>query len=273
MQYTTLIFQKKFSYTLKLERIKLWQKELLKEMVLEKGQEQIEVEVVVLPPDLVEKEKNNNMTIKYLIMHHSAVSYSRNFDQWVANNNYHRKKWNFKSSLGYYLGYNYEISKYGKVRQARRDGEITAACYQQGMNSGKAIHIELDGNFDIELPTQRQTEALTKLLLSLKKKYPDAIIKYHRDFAFYKSCPGKLIHDNWAKNLITNNMIYVIDKKKNQYLRDEVLKIAISISDEKELKLLVNRGLSGSPKKVNDMSKYLIYRGMFEKSWKNILNL
>ncbi len=127
----------------------------------------------------------------YIQIHHSAVSYDKNADQFDANNKYHQAQWNFKSSLGFYLGYNYEISKKGKVRQARQDGEETAACYQNGMNDGRCIHICLDGNFDSEKATPEQIYALRDLLKKLVEKYK--IVKenivFHRDYAT-KTCPG-----------------------------------------------------------------------------------
>jgi len=154
------------------------------------------------------------MKIEVLMIHHSGISYDKNPNQFEANNRYH-KKWNFKSSLGFYLGYNYEISKDGITRQARRDGERTAACYQQGMNNGKAIHICLDGNFSIEYPTREQEIALTKLLKELQLKYPEAKIIHHRDIKT-TSCPGNLLSKEWHKNLINNNKKGMIIKKENE---------------------------------------------------------
>jgi N-acetylmuramoyl-L-alanine amidase len=150
-----------------------------------------------------------------ICIHHSAVSHDKNADQFVANNNYHKAKWNFKSSLGFYLGYNYEIAKNGKITQARRDGEPTAAAYQSwalygvvprwtgNMNDGRAIHICLDGNFDIEKPAPEQIYALRDLLKRLTKLYsiPKGNIYFHRNFAS-KTCPGKALDLNWIRNLI-----------------------------------------------------------------------
>jgi hypothetical protein len=82
-----------------------------------------------------------------IMIHHSAVSHERNADQFKANNEYHRAKWNFKSSLGFFLGYNYEIAANGKLRQARTDGEQTAACYQKNMNSGQWQRKFYKGNY------------------------------------------------------------------------------------------------------------------------------
>lgn len=157
--------------------------------------------------------------ITKIAVHNTAVSYLKNPDQWEATNNYHKKKFkpyeknwaDYKSSLGFYNGYNFEISMLGKTRQARKIGETTAAIYQQGLNGGIAVHVVLDGRFDIELPTRKQEEALKDLLIKLLLLCRNAEIVYHRDFAI-KTCPGKLIKDNWAKNLISNNKNMFVKK-------------------------------------------------------------
>ena len=165
------------------------------------------------------------MKITTILLHHSGISYEKNPNQFEANNRVH-KKWGVKSSLGYWLGYNYEISMDGIVRQARREGERTVACWQQGMNTGKAIHICLDGNFSIQAPTLQQEKSLTKLLKELKLKYPDTEILHHKNFA-NTQCPGNLIPANWHKN---NTMKLIREKgrretfavinEKNYYIRN-----------------------------------------------------
>lgn len=128
---------------------------------------------------------------KYIMLHHSAVSYDRNPDQFEANNNYHKSQWDLKSSLEFYLGYNYEISKSGKLRQARQDGETAVACYQKNMNDGRCIHICIDGHFDNEKPTPEQITTLKKLLQDKIKEHGitrEGIV-FHRDYA-RKTCPG-----------------------------------------------------------------------------------
>lgn len=155
-----------------------------------------------------------------IMVHHSAVSYEKNADQFDANNRFHESLWSFKSSLGFYLGYNYEIAANGQVRQARRDGEQTAACYQarpralfakfislfrpsETMNSGQCIHICLDGNFDQEKPRPEQIYALRDLLRSKCRKYgiPKNRIYFHGQFAA-KTCPGKNMDAAWIQNLV-----------------------------------------------------------------------
>ena len=125
------------------------------------------------------------------MIHHTAVSHDKNPDQFVAANNYHRSKGFPKSSLGYYIGYNYTISKNGRTHQGRKDGEVTAACPQDGMNSGKCIHICLDGHFDNEKPEAAQIYALRDLIKLLVQEYgiTKSHIVFHNQFAT-KSCPG-----------------------------------------------------------------------------------
>lgn len=143
---------------------------------------------------------------KFIMIHHSAVSYDKNADQFEANNKYHQAEWNFKSTMGFYLGYNYEIAKSGLKRQARQDGEQTAACYQGDMNNGQCIHICLDGNFDIEKPAPPQIFALRDLLKTLVKKYgiDKNNIVFHNQYA-PKTCPGKNMDINFVRSLAGMN--------------------------------------------------------------------
>jgi len=165
------------------------------------------------------------------MLHHSAVSYSKNSDQFKANNKYHQAKWNFKSSLGYYLGYNYEISKKGKVRQARMDGERTAACYQQNMNNGQCIHICIDGNFDQEKPQPKQIYALRDLLRKLSNKYgiSHKNIVFHNQFA-NKTCPGKNVDLTFVRSLI--NPLVLKEKKINKNKVKEKLLITLKTIED-----------------------------------------
>jgi len=133
---------------------------------------------------------------EYIIVHHTAVSYDKNPDQFAATKRYH-------IGLGWGdIGYHYEISKAGKVYTGRRETTDGAHCYQQGMNS-KSIGIALDGNFDSEFPTKAQTEALTKLLreVSARWKIPTSKIQPHRKYA-PKSCYGTNLSDTWAADLL-----------------------------------------------------------------------
>lgn len=131
-------------------------------------------------------------TPTYIFGHHTAVSYKDNPDQWQATDNYHRNKgWGGG-------GYNYEISMLGSVHQFRQDGDPTAAQYQQSMNDGRAISIAVDGNFDIEYPTDEQCRALYDLVISKMEEFsiPRENVFPHRHVAGYKSCWGRLLPDD-----------------------------------------------------------------------------
>ena len=215
-----------------------------------------------------------------IVVHHTAVSYLKNPDQWEATNNYHKKifkpyekNWaDYKSSLGFYNGYNFEIAMNGKTRQARKIGETTGAVYQQGLNSGIAVHIALDGAFDTELPTEDQERALRDLLIKLLSLCKNAEITYHRDFA-NKTCPGKNITDEFIKSLIKKPMELKIDKHKNQYLVDEVTKFAISIPDEKTLEEIKQHYKKFGEPILFDPFTYKVFHGGTKLSLRNFFNL
>lgn len=141
---------------------------------------------------------------KWIIVHHVGGTDTQPLldtsDKTFENvNEYHRTKFNFPSSIGHYIGYHYFINKFGKVTQGRLDTDEGA--HTIGKNS-LSIGICLAGNFDATLPTVEQTVALTILLnrLKLKHNIPNENIVPHRKFA-QKTCCGKLLSDNWARNL------------------------------------------------------------------------
>lgn len=70
--------------------------------------------------------------ITTIVLHHTAVSRSTQNLQFDAVNNFHKGKWNDKSELGYYVGYNFFCEATGARKQARKVGEETIA--NVGMN-------------------------------------------------------------------------------------------------------------------------------------------
>lgn len=155
-----------------------------------------------------------NNAVKFVFVHHTAVSYKDNPDQWHQTNVYHQQIFNFRSSLGNYAGYTYEIAADGTVRQARKEGEETAAVLSFNRQS---ISICLDGNFDIEKPTREQCTALRELIVEIQKRWdvPITSVLPHRiecgnpvgsklspSNLPYKTCYGKLLADDWAQRLV-----------------------------------------------------------------------
>ncbi len=111
-------------------------------------------------------------TMKYIAMHHSgglaADKYaSTQHLTWANINEAHRQRWNFKSSLGYYGGYNFFVELDGSWKQFRAIGEETAA--QLGYNFD-TISICTAGNFikkngvPVNIPTDAQKATVFDLL-------------------------------------------------------------------------------------------------------------
>lgn len=142
---------------------------------------------------------------KYLIIHHTGGSDlnplqdSSNFT-FEQCDQLHKEKFNMISSLGYYVGYHWYISKDGTIRQARADNDEGA--HTIGYNS-QSIGICLAGNFDATYPTQAQVDSLKKLINDYVKKYniPKENIVPHRKFAV-KTCYGNRLADDWAAKLL-----------------------------------------------------------------------
>lgn len=142
---------------------------------------------------------------KYLIVHHTGgtdadpkADTSHHTAEMI--NEWHKQLWNFKSSLGWYVGYHYIIEKDGLVQQCRAHADTGA--HTVGMNSS-SIGICLTGNFDYYDPTPEQVTALTALLTKIAKQYsiPKQNIVPHRKYT-KKTCYGKRLADDWAANLL-----------------------------------------------------------------------
>ena len=89
------------------------------------------------------------------------------------------------------IGYHYLIDLDGTIEKGRNEDEIGAHC--SGYNS-KSIGIcyvgglDKDGKTPKDTRTKEQKDALWKLLVELIKKYPEATIHGHCEFA-KKACP------------------------------------------------------------------------------------
>lgn len=73
--------------------------------------------------------------------------------------------------------------------------------------------------------------------------------------------------------LLKTFMRHVIDKRDEQFLLDDTLKIALNIGDEEELLKLTIRGI-GTAEKIKEIpSDYLIYPLVSRERWKDLLGL
>jgi N-acetylmuramoyl-L-alanine amidase len=147
----------------------------------------------------------------YIVIHHSFTKDSKIVD-WNAIRKYHmsyayngeiitreeahkllgngeriKRPW---KDIGYHFGIE-KIDNVYEILVGRMMDEKGAHCIQQGMNN-KSIGICCIGNFDDELPPQKQMELCIKLVRSLMNIFNISRenVVGHREYASYKSCPG-----------------------------------------------------------------------------------
>lgn len=162
--------------------------------------------------------------INWVVLHHSGTSNQVKSKQLKAINKYHKSLWNFKSSLGYYIGYHYFINRKGKVTQTRADSDIGAHCYHHKMNYN-SLGICLQGNFDIEKPEPKQIYALRDLLRRLVRQNSlnKNKIVFHNQYS-NTACPGKNLDLNFIRSLVSKNVIPDIENEKENH-KARVLRI------------------------------------------------
>lgn len=109
-------------------------------------------------------------------------------------NAWHKKKWGFKSSLGYYVGYTIFIERNGSWIQARAD--IEEGAHTKGFNE-RTIGIGLMGNGTQKDFTPAQYATLKRIVYKKRAKYniPVSELWGHNNFA-NTLCPSKYLI-NW----------------------------------------------------------------------------
>ncbi len=130
----------------------------------------------------------------YIILHHSASSNA----SVEAIHNYHI---NGRGWTG--IGYNFYVRKDGSIYRGRP--EDTIGAHTEGYNS-RSIGICAEGNFEVETMPDVQKRVIIELLRELGKRYTNAQIKRHKDFAA-TACPGK--------NYPLNEIIQAVNKKED----------------------------------------------------------
>lgn len=128
-------------------------------------------------------------SIKFIVVHCTATLAGADFK--VKDIDMWHKQRGFAM-----IGYHYVVNIDGSVDLGRP--ETQAGAHVKGHNHD-SIGVVYVGGLDTtkegkivptDTRTKAQKEALVKLLTSLKKKYPDAIILGHRDFpGVKKACP------------------------------------------------------------------------------------
>jgi len=135
----------------------------------------------------------------YIIIHHSLTVDSRTVS-WQAIRNYHLSLgWD---DIGYHYGIEMVNNKY-EILVGRMEGTPGAHCREENINR-KSIGICCVGNFDDEAPDMAQWNILIDLCVNICLRYEITIknIKGHKEYAPYKSCPGKKFNmDEFRKDL------------------------------------------------------------------------
>lgn len=123
--------------------------------------------------------------------------------------------WTYQNVLDFHInkgwldiGYHYFIEKDGTIKRGR--WEEKEGTHTIGQNT-TSIGICLAGNFNTELPTKEQEQSFKNILSTLNYKE----IKPHRAFA-QTDCYGTKLADDWAVNLVSNDMLYVLIKNPNK---------------------------------------------------------
>ena len=125
--------------------------------------------------------------IDTIIVHCSATPEGASFNA-ADIDRWHRKPpFNFRC-----IGYHYVVLLDGTIELGRRIEEVGAHCAGHNKHSIGVCYIggvRKDGHTAEDTRTVPQKEALVALLKALKKTFPNAKIRGHRDFA-NKDCPS-----------------------------------------------------------------------------------
>lgn len=136
-----------------------------------------------------------------ICLHHTTVSRKSNSIQLWAVNRYHKGKWNIKSTLGWFVGYNYFIDGDGTLTQCRSLEEETMANRGNNCDTPKkctTISVCLSGNFDLEWPSAAQNATLKRFLLD----HRDLKVTFHKYIQAGRTCPGKNLDQKYIVNLL-----------------------------------------------------------------------
>ena len=141
----------------------------------------------------IEKQLNEMMDQDipgYILLHHSLTRDSQTVS-WDAIRRYHVETlgWN---DIGYHYGIELIGDRY-EILQGRFVPEPGAHCKENEMTR-KSVGICFIGNFDEVEPPKEQWDLGVKLVKSLiyMLEIPINRVRGHREYAGYKSCPGKM---------------------------------------------------------------------------------
>ena len=103
------------------------------------------------------------------------------------------------------IGYYFYIRKDGEIYRGRPEEVIGSHVYGRNRDT---IGICLEGNFEVENPTESQIQSLVKLSTDMVIKYDIKNIEGHRDLN-QTLCPGKNLDIEGIKQKVAENIIYL----------------------------------------------------------------
>ena len=143
-------------------------------------------------------------TPTHVTMHHSLTKDSKTVS-WQPVRRYHVMELGM-IEVGYQYGIELVNTLY-EILVGRFEGQQGAHCPQQGMNR-ISIGILMMGNFDDDYPDMAQWNVGVGLVVNIITRYniPVENVKGHRDYAPYKSCPGKNFDMNKFRTEVSQNL-------------------------------------------------------------------
>lgn len=172
--------------------------------------------------------------LEYIVIHHTASTAKETVEQ-IHNFHINNNGW-----AG--IGYHFYIRKDGTIYRGRPEEYIGAHC--ENYNS-VSLGICLEGNFEIEQPTEKQLQSLSELIHNLKQKYGNVQVIGHRDLNA-TACPGKNLYsklgsvianskDEYVKVFMSNNKLSVVLENGDKFTH--------SFTDKNELLRKLSIGL------------------------------
>ena len=125
----------------------------------------------------------NRRNIKEIIVHCTATPEGRDYTvQQIRDVHVKQNGWSD-------IGYHYLIYRDGTIHKGREESVIGAHCSGHNANSIGVCYVGGGTTIPKDTRTPAQKAALVTILKELKRKYPQARIYGHRDFA-NKACPS-----------------------------------------------------------------------------------
>lgn len=138
----------------------------------------------------------NTRTINKIIIHCSATPEGKDY---TVNQ---IKQWHLARNFSD-IGYHYVIYRDGSIHKGRPESTVGAHTTGYNNNSIGICYIgglASDGKTPKDTRTDKQRQALIKLVHDLKKKYPKASVHGHNEFA-NKACPSFIVKNDPELNI------------------------------------------------------------------------